>query len=84
MNNKKVTFKEYTMAQASLLPSRLEELIPADHLVRIVNKMMDKIDIKPLQSKYKGGGISSYHPRMMLKVLAYAYTVRYRIQSFGL
>jgi transposase len=73
MNNGKVTFKQYNMDQPSLLPARLEELIPEDHLVRVVNRMVDSIDIKPLLVKYKGGGTSSYHPRMMLKVLVYAY-----------
>ena len=73
MNNGKITFKEYTMEQPSLLPPSLEELIPAEHLVRVVNRVIEKIDIQPLLEKYKGGGTSSYHPRMLLKVLVYAY-----------
>jgi transposase len=73
MNNGKITFKEYTMEQPSLLPPSLEELIAADHLVRVVNRVIEKIDIQPLLEKYKGGGTSSYHPRMLLKVLVYAY-----------
>jgi transposase len=73
MNHGKVTFKAYSMHQPSLLPVSLEELIPEDHLVRVVNRMVDSIDIKVLIAKYKGGGTSSYHPRMMLKVLMYAY-----------
>ena len=32
--------------------------------------------MEALLGKYKGGGTSSYHPRMMLKVLVYAYTQR--------
>jgi transposase len=74
MNNGKVTFKQYTMSQASLLPPSLEELIPEQHLVRVVNRVVDELDITPLLAKYKGGGTSSYHPRMMLKVIVYAYT----------
>jgi transposase len=74
MNNGKVTYKEYTMEQPSLLPPSLEELIPKDHLVRVVNRVIEQIDIKPLLEKYKGGGTSSYHPRMLLKVIVYAYT----------
>ncbi len=35
--------------------------------------MLDKIDIEPLIKKYKGGGTSSFHPRMLLKVLVFAY-----------
>ena len=71
---KKVTFKAYSVGQISLLPPSLEELIPEGHLVRVVNAMLDRIDLTPLRVHYKGGGASSYHPRMMLKVLVYAYS----------
>lgn len=74
MKNKNVVFKPYTMEQPSLLPPSLEELIPGDHLVRVVNKMVDQVKIDVLEESYKGGGTSSYHPRMMLKVMVYAYS----------
>ncbi len=73
-------FKPYTMAQPSLIPPSWEELIPAGHLVRVVNREVDKLDLEPLLKKYKGGGTSSYHPQMMLKVLVYAYTERIAFQ----
>ena len=56
-----------------MLPPSLEELIEKNHPVRIVNQVIDKIDVDPLLKKFKGGGTSSYHPRMLLKVLVYAY-----------
>jgi transposase len=62
------------MAQASLIPPSWDELIPANHVVRVVNRAIERIDLGPLLKKYKGGGTSSYHPGMMLKVLVYAYT----------
>ena len=62
------------MEQRSLLPPSLDELIPAEHLVRVVNRVVEELDIEPLLANYKGGGTSSYHPRMMLKVIVYAYT----------
>jgi transposase len=72
----KATFKPYTQAQPSLIPPSWDELIPANHQVRVVNRAVEQIDLEPLLRKYKGGGTSSYHPRMMLKVLVYAYTQR--------
>ena len=54
-----------------LLPPSLEELIAADHPVRSVSAVLDKINIDPLLRKYKGVGTSSYHPRLLLKVLVY-------------
>jgi len=73
--HEQVTFKPYTQAQ-TMLPTSLEELIPEGHLVRVVNRAVDALDVRPLLRRYKGGGTSSYHPRMMLKVLVYAYTQR--------
>ena len=66
-------FKQYDPDQALLLPPSLEELIGKTHSVRVVSEVIDRIDIEPLMETYKGGGTSSYHPRMLLKVLVYAY-----------
>lgn len=71
--NSKPTFKTYSQHQVMLLPPSLEELIPAHHPVRTINAVLDGLDIDPLLKKFKGGGTSSYHPRMLLKVLVYAY-----------
>lgn len=70
-----VVFKPYTMGQLQL-PTNLEELIPENHLVRVVHEVIEKMELGPLLRRYKGGGASSYHPKMMLKVLVYAYTQR--------
>ena len=56
-----------------MFPPSLEELIDKNHSVRIVNQVIDRIDIDPLMKKFKGGGTSSYHPRMLLKVVIYGY-----------
>ena len=69
-------FKPYEQNQPMLLPPSLEELIPKGHLVRVVNGMIDQLDIEPLIGQYKGGGTSAYHPKMLLKVIIYAYTQR--------
>ncbi|MCA6432853.1 MAG: transposase, partial [Cytophagales bacterium] len=69
----KVVFKNYTPNQVMMLPPSLEELIDKNHPVRIVNQVIDRIDIYALLKKFKGGCTSSYHPRMLLKVLVYAY-----------
>lgn len=66
-------FKDYPQHQLMLLPPSLEELIAADHPVRVVNSVIDRLDLKALNRTYKGGGASSYHPRMLLKVLVFGY-----------
>ena len=66
--NKKVTFKSYDMNQLKL-PIDLEVDVSENHLVKIVNKAIERMDLTVLINKYKGGGTSAYHPMMMLKVL---------------
>lgn len=72
---KKLIFKDYAKAQLSL-PVELEVFIPDNHIVRIVDQVIDSLDISPLLEQYKGGGSSAYHPKMLLKVIIYAYTQR--------
>ncbi len=71
--NQKVVFKSYITNQPFLLPPSLDELIEANHPVRVVNSVIDELNIDHLLKSYKGGGTSSYHPRMLLKVLIYSY-----------
>lgn len=70
-----VVFKPYTMGQLQL-PVDLEACIPAHHLVRVVHAAIERMDLSVLLGRYAGGGTSSYHPKMMLKVLVYAYSQR--------
>jgi len=69
----KPIFKAYHQDQIMLLPPSLSELIADNHPVRILNEVLNKIDIRPLTREYKTGGSSSYHPLMLLKVLVYGY-----------
>ena len=69
----KIIHKIYNQNDSLLLPPSLGELIPANHPVRIVNDILERFDISEIESTYKGGGTSSYNPRMLLKVVVYAY-----------
>ena len=71
--SRKVIFKTYSQDQLSLLPPSFDDLVPINQPVRIVNTIIDHVDISALEKSYKGGGTSSYHPRMLLKVIIYAY-----------
>lgn len=54
--NQKVVFKDYVTNQPFLLPPSVDELIPGNHPVRIVNSIIDQIDLSKLLKMYKGGG----------------------------
>lgn len=66
-------FKDYFQHQAFLFPPSLEQLVPVGHPVRIVNEVINTLDLRLLISEYVGGGRSSYHPAMLLKVVVYGY-----------
>jgi len=68
-----VVFKANHQHQIMAIPPTLEELVPAGHPVRIVHEVLEQVDITLLMKQYKPGGASSYHPRMLLKALVYAY-----------
>jgi transposase len=66
-------FKTYSRQQIPLLPATYEEKIAVNHPVRVVDGVIEKIDLRKLYSTYKGGGTSSYNPKMLLKAIIYAY-----------
>src|SRR5882757_5365984 len=72
-SKRNIVFKPYDPSQQMLLPPSLNDLIAEGHPVRIVNEVIDKIDLDVLSEQYKGGGTSSYHPKMLLKILVYGY-----------
>ncbi|MDQ0897760.1 transposase [Paenibacillus sp. V4I7] len=57
---------QYTMDQLCL-PMDLEEDIPQNHLVRIVNAAVNQLDDVIFDAAYPGGGRDSYHPKMLTK-----------------
>lgn len=72
----KAVFKPYQPDQIQILPLSLDELIDPKHLVRVVRSAVDRMNLSGIINMYPGGGSSSYHPKMMLNVLLYAYARR--------
>ena len=68
-------FKPYVMNQIALMPPSYDEKIPSEHLVRVVNKAIEDLRVDALLKQYAGGGTSSYHPKMMLKILVLFYNI---------
>lgn len=66
-------FQSYNQQQNWLFPPSIEELITQDHPVRVVNGIIEQLDLKLLIDEYSKEGKPSYHPKMMLKVMVYAY-----------
>lgn len=72
-NTLKVVFKASHQHQIMAFPPNLDDLVGLNHPVRVVNEVLEKVDISALVQEYKPGGASSYHPRMLLKALVYGY-----------
>ena len=68
-----MAFRHYNQNQLVLFPHTFDDLIAADHPVRIVNDILDKINLSSLIGAYRKEGNPSYHPVMMLKVMVFAY-----------
>ena len=66
-------FQAYEQHQMLLLPPSLEDLIEEQALVRVVNRVIDQVRPEVLEAPFEGGGRPAFHPRMMLKVIVYAY-----------
>ena len=69
----KIVFKSYNQNDNLLFPPCLGDFIAENDPVRVLNAVVDHLDIREIEDSYEGGGASSYHPRMLVKVVFYAY-----------
>jgi transposase len=79
IDNKELKFKEgIGRNQEILLPSRIDDYIPKDHLARLVVTICENIDFDSIIKKYSQNGQHAYDPRMMTALLFYGYTTGIR------
>jgi len=74
--HKKVVFKSYCQEQQFLLPKNIDDFVVKGHIARLISKIIEKMDISHIIEMYKGGGTSSYNPRMLLKVWILGFVYR--------
>ena len=69
------TFRPYAPDQSLLLPPDMREWLPEGHLAHHVSDLVDGLDLTAFYTPYEGDGRRNapYAPRMMVKVLLYAY-----------
>jgi len=71
-------FKDYQQDQGQLLPQSLNDSISPDHTARLINQVIDEMDLSFILTKYSPLGQKAYNPKMLFKVLVYAYTIGIR------
>jgi transposase len=68
------TFRPYAPDQLLLMPPAIGDWVPEGHLARFVSELVDGLDLSAIEDTYESErGYPPYHPRMMVKVLLYAY-----------
>ena len=69
------SFRRYDQNQCFLLPPSLDDWLPEDHEARFVSELVeDLLDLAPIYASYTSPtGAPPYHPKMMLKLLLFAY-----------
>jgi transposase len=68
------TFRPYLPEQSLLLPPSISDWVPDGHLARFVSDVVDELDLSSIESAYgEERGYPPYDPRMMTKLLLYAY-----------
>jgi len=71
-------FKDYQQNQGQLLPKSLSDSISTDHTARLINQVIDEMDLSFILNTYSAIGQKAYNPKMLFKVLVYAYTMGIR------
>jgi len=68
--------KEYNQHQSLMFPPHLRDFLPDDHQAVIINDIVETLDLKNFYQKLSTEGAQAYHPKMMVKILVYAYANR--------
>ena len=69
----KTNFRDYDQSQVHFVPVKLNTFLEAEHPARIIDLVVERMDLSGLYECYSEEGNPPYHPRMMLKVLFYGY-----------
>jgi transposase len=71
------TYRPYDPDQLFLLPPSLRDWLRTDHPVYILSDIVDALDLAAITDVYEreARGYPPYHPRMMTKLLLWAYAV---------
>ncbi len=71
----KIVYKQETARDSTLFPICIDisNAIEATHPVRIVNSVVDKLNLSEIIRSYRPGGTACYNPRTLVKIIIYAY-----------
>lgn len=66
-------FRPYDQKQDFFVTVSKKAFLDAEHPAAVIDRIVERLDLKGVYTEYSKEGNPSYHPKMMLKVLFYAY-----------
>ena len=69
----KYHFRPYSPNQTILFPQRIDKDIAENDPVRLISRIVESLDLSSMRKLYRERGRSPYDPKMLLKVVIYAY-----------
>ena len=64
-----------------LMPPSVDEWLPERHLARFIVDVVEDLDLRAMTGSYRGSGLASYHPTVLLSLLAYGYATLHARQK---
>ncbi len=74
-NKKALKFKPENREQLHLLPPSLNDYVSENHLVRLIESIVNEVDCSVIEAKYSDFGQKSYSPTLLLKLWIYSYCI---------
>jgi transposase len=68
-------FRSYDQSQPFMLPPSLHDFVHESHPAHLINDLVEELDLTALEVYYGNLGQPAYHPRLMLKVILYGFSV---------
>lgn len=68
-------FLPYSPDQVELLPPRVHEVLGEGHLCFFLRRVVEHLDLRPIEQAYSEEGQPGYHPALLVGVWLYAYAL---------
>lgn len=71
--NTKLFIDQPARDQTTFAPRSTDEFVAPDAPVRALDEIMEQLDYSAFEEQYRGGGRPAWHPKLMSKMLLFAY-----------
>jgi transposase len=71
-------FKSYEIGEGFSLQIDLKDYLGQDHLCQQIEQIVSTLDLSMIESTYSNRGQKAFHPKMLLSIIFYGYTIGVR------